>query len=181
MRLNITSKNLQVTDWLRAYIVKKTKKFSKYLDDATEIRVELTSENAKSAKQRQVVQVTCANNGTLIRSQERGPDMTAAIDAVVDKFDRQIKRDKDKRVSRKRRAKTDRGAARVEPSEDQVGTAILRVKRFRTSPMTPHEAIEQMENLGHTFFGFFNHDTGELNVIYKRQDGSYGRLEYEKA
>ncbi len=176
MKLIITSKHMQISDWLRGYLEKKTRKFAKYLDEAAEMRVELAVENAKRAQQRQIVQMTCVNNGALIRSQERAADITAAIDLVVDKLDRQIKRYKDKRVSKKRRGKSViRGAPQAEPTRGEV----LRVKRFRTEPMTPAQAVEQMENLGHTFFGFFNRDTSELNIVYRRQDGTYGRLEYE--
>ena len=89
MKLVISGKNLEVSDRLRDYIQKKTRKFAKYLDEQTELRVELAAEKVKNSKQRQVVQVTCLNNGSLIRSQERAADMTVAIDLVVDKLDRQ--------------------------------------------------------------------------------------------
>jgi putative sigma-54 modulation protein len=180
MRLIITGKNLEISDWLRDYIQKKTRKFSKYLGEESEMRVELVAEKVKNSKQRQVVQVTCVNNGSLIRSQERSADITAAIDHVVDKLDRQIKRFKDKRVTRKRRGISESQASKLRGEEPPSAYAIQRTKRFRTSPMSPEEAAEQMEKLGHTFFGFFNGETGELNIVYKREDGGYGRLEYER-
>lgn len=179
MQLIVTGKNMDVSDRMRDYVEKRIGKLGRYLEDSAELRVEFSNESVRSATLRQVVQLTCLNNGSVFRSEERAADLTAAIDAVVDKLDRQIKRHKDKRVSRKRRAQPQEGlVALAEPAveEEQL---VVRVKRFRTSPMTEEDAIEQMENLGHTFFGFFNRDTGELNVVYKRLDGNYGRLEYE--
>lgn len=181
MKLVISGKNLEVSDRLRDYIQKKTRKFAKYLDEQTELRVELAAEKVKNSKQRQVVQVTCLNNGSLIRSQERAADMTVAIDLVVDKLDRQIKRFKDKRVSKKRRVESETHAIQNDRDEQTSQFEIQRTKRFRTAPMTPEEAAEEMEKLGHTFFGFFNRETGELNIVYRREDGGYGRLEYEQA
>ncbi len=113
----------------------------------------------------------------MIRAEERAADMKVAVDAVVDKLDKQIRRYKDKQV-RKRRVNALQTAQELEPETAmEPAPQIVRRKRFKTLPMSPEEAIEQMELLGHTFFLFLNQDTDELNVVYRREDGNYGLLE----
>ena len=133
---------------------------------------------AKSAKDRQVAQLTVRSKGTFLRAEERTADMFASIDAIVDKMYRQIVRYKGKRYGR------GRGPGEIPPVEEfeeEVPPRIVRTKRFQVAPMDEEEAVEQMELLGHDFFVFFNVDTNEVNVIYRRKDGNYGLIEPELA
>lgn len=175
MELIITGKNLTVSEKVETYVRRKIGKLERHLPDAAEARVELSNENTRNANQRQIVQVTILKNGTIIRAEERAADMLVAVDAVVDKLDKQIRRYKDKRMRKRRAAShsTDADSMNLEDAEN----AIVRVKRFRTPPMTEEAAIEQMELLGHSFFIFSNETTGTLNVLYRRQDGKFGLLE----
>jgi putative sigma-54 modulation protein len=176
MQLIIQGKNMEVTDRLREYIEKKVGKLDRYLPTITEARVELSVESAKSAKDRQVAQLTVRSRGALLRAEERSADMFACIDAVVDKMYRQIVRYKGKRYGR------GRGPGEmppVEEFEEEAPPRIVKVKRFQVIPMDEEEAIEQMELLGHDFFIFFNVNTNEMNVIYRRKDGNYGLIEPE--
>lgn len=181
MQLIITGKNMEVSDWLDSYVRRKVGRLSRYLTDPAEARVELTEESTRNAQQRQVVQLTIFKNGTVMRAEERSADMTAAVDTVVDKLERQIERFKDKKVSKKKRAQAEGLAAESAPPPEELGPGIVRVKRFHVNPVTEEEAIEQMELLGHSFFVFQNSTTGDLNVVYRREDGSYGLLEPEIA
>jgi len=178
MQLIIQGKNMEVTDRLQEYIEKKVGKLDRYLPTITEARIELSVEGAKSAKDRQVAQLTVRSKGTFLRAEERTADMFASIDAIVDKMYRQIVRYKGKRYGR------GRGPGEmppVEEFEEEELHRIVRTKRFQVAPMDEEEAIEQMELLGHDFFVFFNVDANGLNVIYRRKDGDYGLLEPELA
>jgi putative sigma-54 modulation protein len=178
MQLIIQGKNIEVTDRLREYVEKKVGKLDRYLPTITEARVELSVEDAKSAKDRQVAQLTVRSKGTLLRAEERTADMFASIDAIVDKMYRQIVRYKGKRYGR------GRGPGEIPPVEEfeeEASPRIVRTKRFQVAPMDEEEAIEQMELLGHDFFVFFNINTNEVNVIYRRKDGDYGLIEPELA
>lgn len=179
MQLLITGKNLSVSDRTEEFVRTKLERLDRHLHEPVEARVELSQEKTKSANQRHIVQVTLANNGTVIRAEERAADIKVAVDAVVDKLDKQIRRYKDKQV-RKRRAGekiSQEVAAAAAEGEIDDEARVVRTKRFKTSPMNAEEAIDQMELLGHSFFLFLNADSGDLNVVYRRNDGNYGLLE----
>lgn len=178
MQLIVQGKNVEVTDWLRKYVEKRMGKVNRRLPEVKEARVELSVQNARNSGDRHVVQVTLRSNGTILRAEERSADMQTSIDTVIDKMVRQIDRYKGKRLRGRVRPVEAEGEAVVEAPEAEVGQ-IVRVKRFPVTPMSREEAIEQMELLGHDFFIFFNADSNELNVLYRRHDGNYGLLEPE--
>lgn len=177
MQLNITGKNVEVTDWLRSYVEKKIGKLDRYLPSITEARVELSVEQTKSAQDRQVVQVTVRSNGTILRVEETSADMFASIDTAMDKMHRQIARYKGKQRRRGRPSPGEMPPVAPEPEETEP--RVVRVKRFRVNPMETEEAIEQMELLGHDFFIFLNLETDRMSIVYRRHDGDYGLLEPE--
>lgn len=179
MQLIIKGKNMEVSEALKKYVQKKIGKLDRYLPTIDEARVELSVEQAKSNEDRQVVQVTLRSNSTILRAEERSSDMLAAIDAVRDKLQRQIKRYKEKPMRIRERARA--AAAQAAEQVEELPPRIVRVKRFEVTPMDEEEAIEQMELLGHDFFIFFNPSTGSMNVLYRRKDGNYGLLQPELA
>lgn len=180
MELIIRGRNIGISDYLRQYVERKIGKLDRYLPDITEARVELATETTRSAGEVQIAQVTVRVDGTLLRGEERSPDMFTSIDAVLDKIYRQIARYKGKRQDRWR-GRGERLPIPSEELEEEPEREIVRRKQFRTYPMSEEEAIEQMELLGHDFFVFYNADTGEVNVLYRRRDGHYGLIEPELA
>jgi putative sigma-54 modulation protein len=183
MELQILSNNMDITPRLRNYVEKKTARLDRYLPDLSSVQVELAMENTRSAIQRHVAEITIRDErGTILRAEERNSDMFAAIDAVVDKLYRQIERyrGKRKRKTRGKGEEVDLGEplpiAEEIVEEDQV---IVRHKRFALHPMSPEEAIDQMELLGHDFYVFFNSEDDGVNVIYRRRDGTFGLLQPE--
>jgi putative sigma-54 modulation protein len=129
-----------------------------------------------------VVQVTMLVNGQTLRAEEASPDMYSAVDIVVEKLERSIERYKSK-LYRKDDIRKTRREARVQSESEAAGgpeiadeTGITRVKRFPVKPMSPQEATEQMELLGHDFYVFLNQESSNVSVVYKRTNGSYGLL-----
>ena len=182
MELIVKGKNVEVTDRLREYVEQKIGKLDRYLPSISEAWVELSSEETKAAQDRQVCQVTVRSNGTILRAEERSDDMFSAIDTVLDKMYRQIARYKGKRKNRWRGAGTTMEPLPMSMGEIEVeeeARNIVRVKRFPMTPMSPEEAVEQMELLGHDFFVFFNGEEGRINVLYRRKGGDYGLLQPE--
>jgi putative sigma-54 modulation protein len=182
MELSIHGRNTEITTRLQNYVEKRTGRLDRYMPDLTEVRVDLSTENTRSAIDSQVAQITVRDNrGTILRAEERSNDMFAAIDAVVDKLYRQISRYRG-RQQRKWRQSGGTEEFIGEPlpleEEEEYGEAkIARTKRFSVRPMTAEEAIDQIELLGHDFFVFFNADDDAINVLYKRHNGDYGLLQ----
>jgi putative sigma-54 modulation protein len=179
MPLIIQGKNIEITDWLRQYVEKKTGRLDRYLSNIQETRVELSIEKTKSAQARQVAQITVRSNGIILRAEEKSHDIFASIDAVTDKMYRQIARFKGRRRDKRGHTNEEPLPLEIEEIEEEEAPRIVRVKRFTMIPMDPDEAIEQMELLGHDFFVFYNPETESVNVVYRRADGNYGLLQPE--
>lgn len=184
MDIMIHSRSIDLSDRLRDYVEKKTARLDRYMPALTDVRVDLSEESTRSAGARYIAQITIRDErGTILRAEERTSDMFASVDAVVDKLYRQINRYRGKRRRKQRGSGED--VMEFEPLpldeaefEDEVndGPSIVRRKRFPLQPMSPDEAVEQMELLGHDFFIFFNADEQNVNVVYRRHDGDYGLL-----
>ena len=185
MELVIKGKNMEVEKAAQDYIKSKINRLERHLPDITEVKVELVQEMTKSAENRYVAQVTINSHGTLLRGEERAANIYAAIDVVVDVLNRQIERFKNKLYrSRRRVTPFRREEAAEEMQEEEVEekeSKIVKVKRFPVKPMTPDEAVEQMELLSHDFFIFFNPESDRFAVLYRRGDGNYGLIEPELA
>ena len=180
MELIITGKNMEVSDRVREYVEKKAGRLDRYLQNIDEASLELTRSSAKSAEDRHIAQLTVRAKGTILRAEERAPDIFTAFDAVLDKMYRQIMRYKTRR-RRRGRVQEEELLPPVEEYEEEAPRQIVRTKRFVVLPMGEEEAADQMELLGHTFFLFLNAETGDLNIIYRRRDGNYGLIEPELA
>jgi putative sigma-54 modulation protein len=182
MKYNVRGENIEVTPALRDYAVKKISKLEKYFDTTPDanVNVNLKVYNDKQGK----VEVTIPIPHLVLRAEETHDDMYAAIDLVVDKLERQIRKHKTK-VTRKFReqglvkALFSSSADTVTAIQDEEDEEfeIVRVKRFDLKPMDSEEAILQMNMLGHNFFVFTNAETNRTNVVYRRKDGRYGLIE----
>ncbi|MEZ4516792.1 MAG: ribosome-associated translation inhibitor RaiA [Chloroflexota bacterium] len=184
MEPTITVQNLELTPRLENYVEKKTSRLDRYMPNLTAIQVELSQENTRSAQERQIAEITIRDDrGTILRAEERNSDMFAAIDQVTDKLYRQIERYRGKRKARYRGSKPEElNLGEPLPIEEEMideSPHIVRRKRFPLHPMSPDEAVEQMELLGHDFYIFFNSDDEAINLIYRRHDDNYGLLQPE--
>jgi putative sigma-54 modulation protein len=186
----IQGDDLTITPDLKDYVEKKVSRLEHYLPSINEARVELAEEkSARSPSDREVAQLTVMARGVVLRAEERKEDIFAAVDAVLDKMQRQIERYKGKRRRQRVGAGVEALAAAEEAEEleelaretdeEPLGT-VARRKRFTLTPMDEAEAIEQMRLLGHEeFFVFYNTDTNRVNVLYRRKNGDYGLIDPE--
>lgn len=185
MNFNIRGENIEVTPALRDYAEKKVRKLERYFDGTPNSEVHV---NLKVYNNEQQVEVTIPMTGLLLRAEESHLDMYAAIDLVVEKLERQIRKYKTK-TNRKIRqdgsmrfmfsggTSTDGSTALA--TEEELDFEVVRQKRFDLKPMNVEEAILQMDMLGHSFFVFSHAETGETNVVYRRRDGRYGLISPE--
>lgn len=180
MEVIVKSRGVEFGDTLREYVERKVSKLDRFIPDIREAEVELVVQNSRSSDERQVAQITLrSNHGMILRAEERSPDMFSSIDTALLKLERQIKRYKGKRWDARARRQAELvEPAPVEPEEDEeeVSDQVVRIKEFRTRPMDVDEAIQQMELLGHDFFVFYNVNTSNYSVVYRRRGEGYGLL-----
>jgi|SRR5690625_4052410 len=180
MKYNIRGENLEVTEAIRDYVEKKVDKLKRYFDGplTSDVHVKLSVYNNE-----QRIEVTIPMKDLLLRGEVQHQDLYAAIDLVVDKLERQIRKYKTK-VNRKSRqegspkhvfAELEKEARNAQADSDEI--EVVRTKRFNLKPMDSEEAILQMDMLDHAFFVFTNAVSGDTNVVYRRNDGRYGLIE----
>lgn len=183
MNFIISGKNVEVTEGLRDTIKQKLGKLEKYFTPETEVIVTLSVE-----KERHTIEVTIPVKGNIIRSEQTSTDMYVSVDLVEEVIERQLKRYRKKLISKYQGhlpVSSGESSFKKEFFEDKDDTApddeikIVRTKRFGIKPMYPEDACIQMELIGHSFFVFCNAETDEVNVVYRRKDGSFGLIEPE--
>lgn len=188
MDIRIYSRNLNLSDESESYIQKKLKRIERHLKPISDAKIELSRTSVKSQAERFVARMTISTNGRTLRGENSGETLFSAIDGVVDVMDRQTERHKDQLY----RSSKGRKAARLdERAEQAFETAdlddatllelgqVVRTKRFAMHPMTVTDAVSEMESIGHSFFLFFNVESDEYNLLYRRYDGDYGVIEPE--
>jgi putative sigma-54 modulation protein len=178
MRLQVKGKNHEVSDTIRRYAEEKMQKLDRQLHELAEVELELRVEKNPSIPDNQVAEVTVRTKGPTLRVTEASTDMKASIDQLTEKLTRQIDhaRGKQRKDWHPRDNGSPSGGPMV-PDEEETGEQIVKVKQFSVKPMSPEEAVLQLELIGHDFFVFRSDDSGEINVIYRRKDGGYGLIE----
>ena len=174
MKFIISGKNIDVTEGLRSAVQDKLGKLEKYFTSDTEIHVTLSVE-----KERQKIEVTIPVKGNIIRSEQVSSDMYVSIDLVEEVIERQLRKYKNKIVDKQQEGSNFQKAFLENEVGEDEEVKIIRTKRFGIKPMYPEDACVQMELLGHNFFVFYNAETEQVNVVYKRKDGAYGLIEPE--
>ena len=174
MRLHVKGKNVEVSDTILSYAEGKLRKLERQLSELTRVELELAVERNPSIANNQIAEATIWTKGPVLRAREASTDMKASIDQLVEKLERQVKRYRQKR--RRRTTRSDgRPPAEALPVAEEP--TIVKTKQFAVKPMTPEEAVLQLELVGHDFFVFRNDESDEINVIYRRREGGYGLIE----
>ena len=175
MKFVISGKNIEVTDGLKTAVQDKLGKLERYFTPDTEVHVTLSVE-----KERQKIEVTIPVKGNIIRSEQVSNDMYVSIDLVEEVIERQIRRYRKKLIDKKQSALSFSQAFMEEEDEHpEEDIRIVKTKKFAIKPIDPEEACLQMEMLGHNFYVFLNADTDQVNVVYRRKNGTYGLIEPE--
>jgi len=194
MNIIVAGRHIEVTDSLRTRVTEKVGRLTRYFEQVQKAQAWLRVEPHPGRNQ--VAEVTLWADGVILRGEEASEDMYASIDLVAAKLERQISKFRSKVIDRRRTlagrrkqqavAAADEVLRRATPPGEPAAAKdtadavhIQRRKRFELKPMTPEDAAVQMELLGHTFFMFRNSETLEVNVVYRRADGSFGLIEPE--
>ena len=169
MRMEIVTKNFEVSDKLRDILDRKIQKLDKYFDEDTKVKMTL-----KQEKEVCKMEIMLTFHGSFIRSEVTGDDMFENIDVLLPKVEGQIRKHKTK-LKNKLKESAPIPAA-LTPEEEEDVAIIAKLKTFRVDPMSVEEAAAALDMIGHDFFLYKDSETTNLTVIYKRADGTYGLL-----
>ena len=174
MKITIYGKQMTVRESLKEAVEKKLSKFDKLFGENTEAFV-----TCKVRKGVKIIEITVNYGGVTFRSEEENETFLTALDRAVEGLERQIRKNKTRVEKAIKKA-----PALIEDYDDdeyvEEDDFEIRVKTFPFKPMTPEEAILQMNLIGHAFYAFTDSESGETCVVYKRKEGSYGLIVPEK-
>lgn len=179
MNITVKGRGVEITDAMRDYAQKKLNKLSDFNRDlrSTDVTVKNEHTNFK-------VEVMLNGDGVRLRAEERRPDYYEAVDCVFEKLEIQSKKHSKRQVERSRHhsprdiSAAVAAVAEAAPPDEGNGSMprITRNKRFAMKPMSAVDAAVEMEMMGHSFYVFRNR-SGDVNVVYRRHDGSVGLIE----
>lgn len=178
MKINIIGRQLSVYDDTKQMINEKLSKLDKYFGEEGSATVTLSHKRNLST-----LEITIKASNTLFRSEVDAESFRDALDKSIDNIERQIRKNKTRLRKKLREGvllDSEIAAAALEvKDEPENNDIIIRTKKFEYTPMSPEEAIMQMNLIGHTFFVFNDAVTGKTCVVYTRKDGNYGLIEPE--
>ena len=175
MKLNIRGEKITVTQSMKNYITEKLDKMDKYFENPDEINANVL---VRIKGLEQIIEVTALTKKFTLRAEDSNEDFYAAVDLVVSKLERQMRKNKERLNDKYKNVEKleFNFNYEIEENEEDEKNVSLIVKRKNISmkPMDEEEAILQIELLNHDFFVFKNIDEECVSVIYKRKDGNYG-------
>ena len=189
MKTTVKARNLELTEDTRAQIDRKLRRLDRVAHPDAEATVELIAHASHAIDASTVAEVTLVSNGSVIRSASAGPNPIAAIDALLDKLERQVVRSKERPRRVREREHDEARNVLVREADGSVEDdgrpsaaeepepSVVRIKRFDMVPMFEEDAVTRMEELGHAFFVFLNAENERICVVYRRRDGTYGLIE----
>ena len=173
MKITVVGRQMNVYEDMKLLIEKKLAKLDKFFATEQDATVTLSCKHNEKN-----IEITISASGTIFRSEVGASSFRDALDDAVTNIERQIRKNKTRLARRLRNTM----APPVEEFDDTPveEEEIIRTKTYPSKPMSPEEAILQMNLLGHQFFVFKDDQSGDTCVIYARKDGGYGLMIPEK-
>jgi putative sigma-54 modulation protein len=189
--VTVSSRNVEVSQALRAAAEEKIGRLSRFLDGMERAEVHFSEERNPRITDKEVCEVTLEGHGHFVRAKVAAHDKFVAVDRAVDKLEHQLHKLKTKLQRRSHPKKPSSLDSRHSPNAlDTLSTIggggdagteaevrIVKTKRFSMKPMPPEEALQHMDLLGHDFFFFTNAETSRAAVVYRRSDGDVGLID----
>jgi len=187
MEYIVKGKNIDLNDKIKNYSEKKIKdKVEKLLNRTTRTEVKFKLEKNPRINDSKEIEITVFAAGAVIRVTDAGADFFEAIDRSSSKLERQIKKYREKLITKGRKNHEketvsgeigESGTGGLKNIEEKIRKSIVKTKTFILKPILPEEAVIQMELIEHDFFVFINSETGRTAVVYRRKDSNYGMIE----
>lgn len=178
MEIFIRGENIKITDAISNYTKEKVGKLERYIGESENVKATVQF-NVRNHNQK--VEITIPLKNVILRAEETKDDLYTAIDLVIEKIERQIRKNKTKLQSKRFKNTVSKDFILNEIIEDlnDEEEKIVKRKKIELKPMDEEEAIVQMELLGHQFFIFKRADGEGVSVVYKRKEGNYGIIDSE--
>ena len=173
MEILIRGSKVEITDSMKSYVKEKLSKLDKYIVDQKAKATVLVKVRGYTQK----VEVTIPLKTLILRAEEEQEDFYAAVDLVINKLERQIRKNKAKLESRNKTKSKEFNVDDLIPIEEN--DEVVKTKKINVKPMSSEEAILQMELSGHDFYVYKDSETNSVNVVYKRKEKGYGVIESE--
>ena len=169
MNISIIGRQMTVSDDLKMQVEKKLARFDKFFPEGADATVTFSR-----LREKECLEITISYKGMLLRSEEKNLTFQNALDECVDIIDGQIRKNKTRLAKRMKSSMV--MPPDIDGDMEEEGDFNIRTKTFPMRPMSPEEAILQMNLLGHTFFMFSNAESGDFCVVYKRKNNDYGMI-----
>ncbi|MBN2396814.1 MAG: ribosome-associated translation inhibitor RaiA [Deltaproteobacteria bacterium] len=176
MQISFTFRNMEAGEWLKEYVDKKLARVERYIDKPVNASVVLAVE-----KFRNVAEINLTAKGITLQGREEAKEMTLAIDAVIDKVERQIKKYKQKVRNHKDVSSRSENVSAVteyeehgEPDED---SRVAKVQKIILEPMSLDDAIMEMDGSKNRFIVYRDSSSENVSILYRRDDGRYLLIE----
>ena len=171
MNIKLVGKNIEVTDAIKEYIEKRLERLDKFSSDNTDITVTCSVE-----REEQIVEMQVNQNGEFFRVEEKNNDLYASIDLATDRIERQLRKEKEKKAKKNKDASIRDKVLNLFVSEHKENDkSLTKTKYYDVKPLSVEDAKKKLEDRREDLFlPYVDAETGEVNVIYKRDDGTFG-------
>jgi putative sigma-54 modulation protein len=176
MNVEITGRHVVITPAIRTYVLKRLRKFVKILGENIKFHVIIDVE-----KERQSAEILLKSKMLDLTGKGQTDDMYSSIMIAIEKLERQALKHKSKLIEGKRqRAKAKSAAVKQSISEEPAVLARktdgVQEEEARRKPMDVEEAVLELNHSEYPFVVFRNSESGDVNVLYRRTDGSLGLI-----
>ena len=182
MQIAVTFRHMEADEGIKDYVKDKVEKLQRYIENPREVHVVLSAE-----KFRHIAEMTVVADGLTLNSEGRDSDLYTAIDQMVEKVERQVRerrgKEKRKRLGVPPEGTTPEGGPEevegedVEEKEEEEILSTIPRRRILAKPMSFEEAVAQLRLTNQDILVFINSDSGLMNALYRRKDGSYEWVE----
>ncbi len=176
MNISIRGSKLEITEAMKEYATEKLKKLEKYVENPENVNATVI---VKIPNRLHKVEITIPLKTIILRAEEEKEDFYSAIDILIDKLERQIRKNKTRLQTKKIKEAKEFAFDYIASIPEEEDKKVLKRKKIEAKPMDEEEAILQMELLGHQFYLYKDIQTNQIMVVYKRKDGNYGIIEAE--
>ena len=170
MNIKVIGKNIEITDAIKQYVEDKADRLAKFENANTELTVVCSVE-----REEQIVELQLSHNGDFVKIEERNNDLYASIDLALDRLERQMRKDKEKKADKnKDTSLKDKFLNMISPSAAKEEGEITKTKCYEIKPLSLEDAKLKLSSSDDMFLVFIDASTKEVNVLYKRNDSTFG-------